>query len=167
MGYKGILDYEYNTRIENGLIKYAVTLVVNLREVQSLYYEGLEESYYSGVLQSGEEPSEEDYEEYIRESINEFDSEYGEKPFEFHFKDTTTEVELDTFLEDNHIKRTWFDVMRITYRNQLAIDYIKEFITTEEKRKEMLEKFLTYDMKIIESRISQFKELLLELLGER
>lgn len=171
-----IVDKNVDIQDRTGVFSYTITVEAKLREAGRIYYDGIVESFNDGLMQSGEELSEEEYEkmlnEYVGEEIRKFDEEHGVKPFEFKYKDTMFEIANSTYVEDDNYKRTWFDTMVVKYRNQVSIDFVETWFKkfTSEKEEDVanvledMEKAVEYESDLIATAIREFKEILMNLL---
>jgi len=155
--YGKVFDYDYKVTVENELVKYALTIYFRIICVQCIYVDAMYES--CSDLESDEE-----VEKCVDELRSEYDSEYLIKPFEFSFKDVTLEVENDIDVEEDSVKRCYYDTMKMTYKNQLSIDYLKEQIKNEVTKEDMVKKLRNYVADQILEAFKQFREILDSLL---
>ena len=159
--YGKVFDFDYKVTIENELVKYMLTVYFRIRCVQCIYLDAI---YQSCSESCGEELNEEDIERCVSETLREYNSEYLVKPFEFRYEDTTLEVENDVDMDEDSVKRCYYDVMKVTYKNQLSVDYLKEQIKNEVTKEDMVKKLRNYVADQILATFKQFREILDSLL---
>jgi len=152
-----VFDFNYKVTVENELVKYVLTVYFRLRSVQCIYLDAMYES--CSDLESDEE-----VEKCVDELRSEYDNEYLVKPFEFRYDDAVYTVENDVDVEEDSTMRCYYDTMKITYKNQLSIDYLKEQLKDETSKVDALMKLRNYIADQIIEAFKQFREILDSLL---
>ena len=155
-----VLDWGIRVVAEGEVLKYSLELVVAIREVQSLYYDGLYDFCSETCANESENEVEDCIEECAEEEISEFDAEYGKTPFEFRYRDNIFEAQLVTYLDDNGYRRTWYDALQIIYHNQMFVSYARKLL----EKNELEEKTLEYDLPIIKAKIEELTSVVKALM---
>jgi len=136
-----ILDYDFTTEINGDLVKYTITLVLKVRTIQCIYHDAIAET-------CSDTENEREFDKCIIELIDEYDAEYSVKPFELAYKDTTVTIKNDTYIDDNSVKRCYYDALIFTYNNQFNIDYVKELLNSREKQDRFVNQ-LTSELRLL------------------
>jgi len=154
-----VYGYEISTKAENELMKYALTVYIRIRDVQCIYVDAMYED-------CSDLESEEEVERCVDELRNEYDNEYLVKPFEFKYEDTTFTIENGVDVEEDSVKRCYYDTLKLTYKNQVSIEFAKQYVRDALKKNEFIEKISTQTANELIAAINKFREILESLLPD-